>query len=52
MGSLFSRPHATALFVVDGASQGLSLPLPLPLPLSLSLIFPIYFPIRIISAVL
>ena len=24
MGSLFSRPHATALFVVDGASQGLS----------------------------
>lgn len=22
MGSLFSRPHATALFVVDGASQG------------------------------
>jgi renin receptor len=22
MGSLFSRPHATALFVIDGASQG------------------------------
>ena len=22
MGSLFSRPHATALFVVDGVSKG------------------------------